>query len=169
MHWVCSIQLWWMMMDSLNINDTSPFWMNTTLFTASKMFFNSCHIMYRHYNKHSVLTHDFQLITKNCHTQSSLRSVENQMEKHKNYCVANITISQLLKHISQAMKVMLLTLEMESDKTCNFKYWAIGNANINFRLHPTCCFNRANHCCPTARWFWLCEGVILAFAREQSW
>lgn len=96
--------------------------MYTTLFTAGKMFFNSCHIVYKHHNKRSVLTHDFELITKNYQTKSSLRSVENLMEEQKHYCDANITISQLLKHISQAMKVMLLTLEMESDKTCNFKY-----------------------------------------------
>ena len=41
------------------------------------MIFNSCQIL--------VFTYDFQYITRNCQTQSSLRRVEDHADEIKNY------------------------------------------------------------------------------------
>ena len=53
------------------------------------MFFNSCQMVYLLQNEISLSTHDFQHITKNCQTQSSLSRVENHVEEIKNYCDGN--------------------------------------------------------------------------------
>ena len=41
--------------------------------------------------KFSILTHNFQHITKNCQTQPSLRRDENHVEERKHNCDANTT------------------------------------------------------------------------------
>ena len=46
-------------------------------------------MMYLLQNEISVFAHDFQHITKNCQTQSSLRRVENHTEEIKNYFYGN--------------------------------------------------------------------------------
>ena len=47
------------------------------------MFFNSYLMVYLLRNEISVLTHDFQQITKNSQIPSSLRRVQNHAEKNK--------------------------------------------------------------------------------------
>ena len=46
-------------------------------------------MVYLIHNKYSILTHDFQQITKNCQTQFSLSHVENHAEEFTNDCVGN--------------------------------------------------------------------------------
>ena len=67
----------------------SQFQMETLLFTASKMFFNSCQMVYLLQNEISVSTHDSQHTTKSCKTQSSLKRVENHAVDFKNYYDGN--------------------------------------------------------------------------------
>ena len=66
--------------------------------------FNSSHTLYWHHNKVSVLTHDFQHITKNCQTQYSLRCVENHVEELINYCDANTPLKTVEKHLARNEK-----------------------------------------------------------------
>ena len=49
------------------------------------MFFNICQMVCLFQNEISVSTNDFQHITKNCQTQSSLSGVENHAVEIKNY------------------------------------------------------------------------------------
>ena len=54
-------------------------------------------------NENSVFTHDFQHITKNCQTQSSLSSVENHAEEFKNYYDGNGNVRSMWNNILHAV------------------------------------------------------------------
>ena len=61
----------------------------TLFFTAAKIFFNSYQMVYLFQHEISVSTHDFQHITKNCQTQTSLGGVENHAVEIKHYFDGN--------------------------------------------------------------------------------
>ena len=83
------------------------------VFTAFRMFFNSCQMVYLHHN--TIHSHDFQHILKTCQTQSSLRCVENH-NNHNNHnhtgfsksvSNVNIVIHRMQKQLIQILIVLL--------------------------------------------------------------
>ena len=85
------------------------------------MFFNSCQMVHLFHNKISVFIHNFQHITNNFKTQSSLRRVENRAEKIKHYDDGN-EMSDWSKLTSYTRWKTMLTFEsdLENPVLCIF-------------------------------------------------
>ena len=114
------------------------------------MFFNSCHILYWHHNKISVLSHDVRHNPKNSLTQSSLSSVENHVEELNNYCDENTTLMAVAgKHLS-SFENMLLALKIVSKNTVKLVA-KFSNYNFDYcRLHSlNRCFSDSS---PSSSW-----------------
>ena len=99
------------------------------------MFFNSYQIVYWLQKEISLLTYDFQHITKNCQTQSSLSCVEIHAEEIKNYDDEN-EISDRYRLTCCTRRITTFTFDTDLDNPVSYIN-STGFFNINKHSYVT--------------------------------